>query len=132
MSLAPTDRGVRAALLAVCVVALALASGCADEPIPGPGVLTVTVESPNGVEGAALLKLVGSDILKITATVGRAFAEYHGDTVMVVVVDEAGGKLHFGVEVADTTRKPVATLLDVSGPDDQLRSLRGYSVDIRR
>lgn len=132
MSVGGTVRGSGAALLAVCLAALGLLGGCGDDPVPGPGVLTAAVESPSGAEGAALLKLVGSEVLQITAIDGRVFSEHHGDTVMVVVVNEAGGKLRFGVEVADTTRRPAVTLLDVSGPDDRLRALRGYSVDIRR
>jgi len=132
MSAGRTERALRAAGVVACLVSLGLVAGCGDDPVPGPGVLTATVESPNGAEGAALLKLVGDRILKISSVEGRVFSEYHGDTVIVVVVNEAGGELSFGVEVTDTTRRPVATLLEVSGPDDRIRGLTGYSVDVRR
>ena len=134
MSAGRTERGLRAAGIVACLASLGLAAGCADDPVPGPGVLTATVESPNGAEGAALLTLVGDRILEISPLDGRVFSEHHGDTVIVVVVvvNEAGGELSFGVEVTDTTRRPLATLLEVSGPDDKIRGLSGYSVDIRR
>ncbi len=132
MTVGRTERRARAALGAACVAAIGLVAGCGDDPVPGPGMLTATVESPSGAEGAARLELVGEGIVEVSPIEGRVFGEPHGDTMIVVVVNEAGGRLVFGVEVADTTRKPAATLLEVSGPDDRLRALGGYSVDIRR
>lgn len=114
--------------------ALVLAAGaCGDAgPASGPGVLTARVVSPNGAEGAALVTLVGPGIEGIAAAGGRVFSEVHGDTVVVVVVNEAGGDLSFGVSLADTTRPPTAALVEVSGPDDRIRALTGYSLEIRR
>ena len=132
MSVGPGKRRTGASALTVCVASACLA-GCGDRgPESGPGVLTATVESPNRAEGAAVLQLVGDRILKISPIEGRVFSEHHGDTVLVVVVNDAGGRLRFGVEVTDTTRRPVGTLLEVAGPDDVIRGLGGYALDIRR
>jgi len=68
----------------------------------------------------------------IAAAGGRVFSEVHGDTVLVVVVNEAGGDLSFDVSLADTTRPPTGALVEVSGPDDRIRVLTGYSLEIRR
>ncbi len=109
------------------------AGACGDAgPASGPGVLTARVVSPNGAEGAALVTLVGPGIEGIAAAGGRVFSEVHGDTVVVVVVNEAGGDLSFDVSLADTTRLPTGALVEVSGPDDRIRALTGYSVEIRR
>jgi len=108
-------------------------TGCGDRgPASGPGVLTATVQSPNGAEGAALLKLVGDGMGQLAPLEGRVFSEVHGDTVLVVVVNDAGGALRFTIDVADTTRPPAGVLIEVSGPDDRLRGLGGYRLDIRR
>jgi hypothetical protein len=90
------------------------------------------VVSPNGAEGAAMVTLVGPGIREIAAAGGRVFSWPHGDTVVVVVVNESGGDLSFDVSVADTTRPPTGVLVEVSGPDDRIRALAGYSLEIRR
>ncbi len=132
MSVARAKRPPHAAVVVACLVSIGLVAGCGDDPVPGPGVLTATVESPNGAEGAALIELVGKGIVEVSPIDGRVFGEQHGDTMVVVVVNEEGGPLRFALEVADTTRRPIATLHEVAGPDDQLRGLSGYTVDIRR
>jgi hypothetical protein len=62
---------------------------------------------------------------------GRVFAEAYGDTVRVVVVSLAGGGLRFTIQVADTTKPPAGALLEVSGPDEGIRGLAGYRLEIR-
>lgn len=107
--------------------------GCGDGgPDSGPGALTATVTSPNGAEGAARVTLMGPGIGAVTALQGRAFSHAVGDTVQVVVVNPEGGDLVFSVAVADTTQPPQAVLVEVAGPDDQIRALTGYSVEVRR
>ena len=123
-------RTLRAALLAALVSGLA---ACGDEgPVSGPGELTATVVSPNGAEGAALLLLIGDGLGALAPVDGRVFGRQEGDTLRVVVVNEGGGDLRFRVAVPDTTQKPQAVLVEVAGPDDQLRPLAGYTLELRR
>jgi hypothetical protein len=111
---------------------LALAS-CGDAgPIAAPGDLTATVVSPNGTEGAAMIKVIGAGVLDILALDGRVFSERRGDTTNVVVVNPEGGALRFTISVADTTAPPEAVLVEVAGPDDAIRPLAGYSVEMVR
>lgn len=106
---------------------------CGDAgPTSAPGTMTVTVDSPQGAEGAAVVDLVGPGLGGASALDGRVFSEPRGDTLRVVVVAEPAGTLRFGVEVPDTTRPPVATLHEVAGPDDRLRvPFGGYRVEVR-
>ena len=121
------------ALRVVAVLAAAPLTACGDAgPVSGPGRLTATVVSPNGAEGAAMIKVIGSGVVDILPLEGRVFSERHGDTLNVVVVNPEGGALRFTVSVADTTTPPQAVLLEVAGPDDRVRPLAGYSVQVVR
>jgi hypothetical protein len=116
------------------VAALLLVLGaCGDEgPESAPGTLTASVVSPTGPEGAALVTLVGQGMGAIgPSDEGRVFSQAHGDTVNVVVVNVAGGALRFTIQVADTTNPPAGTLVEVSGPDDRIRGLTGYKLELR-
>lgn len=124
----------RRGLMAVALgVAAACAAACGDAgPASAPGILTATVVSPNGAEGAALITLVGAGIGAIApGDAVRVFSEARGDTVRVVVVNLAGGALRFTVHVADTTKPPSGTLVEVSGPGDAIRGLAGYGLELR-
>lgn len=122
-------RSLRAALGALLLGAAA----CGDAgPESGPGTLTASVSSPNGAEGAAMVLLIGEGLGDVSPVDGRVFGLRTGDTLRVVVVNEEGGALRFAVQVPDTTRHPQAVLVEVSGPDDQLRAMAGYSVELRR
>jgi len=125
----PRRRGVSTALFLTAALAL---GACGDEgPASAPGTLTATVVSPNGAEGAALVTLLGAGMGAVGASEGRVFSEAHGDTVHVVVVNLAGGGLRFTVQVADTTQPPAGILVEVSGPDDRIRGLAGYRLELR-
>jgi hypothetical protein len=110
-----------------------LLSACDGEgPAVTAGVLTATLVSPNGPEGAAWVTLFGEGIVEVRALDARTFSHVRGDTVNVVVVRDQPGDLRFLVSVADTTRLPAAAVLEVAGGDDALRgSLVGYRVELR-
>ena len=117
---------------ALCLTAALALVACGDQgPASAPGILTVTVVSPNGTEGAALVTLLGAGMGAVGPSEGRVFSEAHGDTVHVVVVNLAGGALRFTVQVADTTKPPTGILVEVSGPDDRIRGLAGYRLELR-
>ena len=113
---------------------LSLLVACADQSPPGPGILTATLKSPNGAEGAALVVLMGSGIGEVTPVgSNQLYSNSSLDEVRIVLINQAAGELEFRVEVADTTIKPTATVEEVAGPDNELRStLGGYQLEFRR
>jgi hypothetical protein len=105
-----------------------------DSDAPGltSGVVTATLVSPNGPEGAAHLKLFGEGITEVRTLDARTFSYTLGDTVNVVVVRDQPGDLRFLVALADTTRVPSVSIAEVAGGDDELRpSVQGYRVEMR-
>jgi len=106
-------------------------TGCGSEP-SGPGTLTATVVSPNGDEGSAVVALYGSGLGEVTALEGRVFSRAVGDTLHVVVVNPDGGPLRFTVRVDDVGSLPTGAVLEVAGPDDALRTLADYRVEVVR
>lgn len=115
------------------LLAAALASGaCHEGPAPGPGTLTVSVVSPHGAEGAAVLALHGRGIDGVDGSGAWVRARPgRGDTVVVAVVAEEAGPLSFRLALADTLRRPEVRILQVAGPDDALReALEGYRVEV--
>ena len=57
---------------------LSLLVACADQSPPGPGILTATLKSPNGAEGAALVVLMGSGIGELTPLGNTELGRYLG------------------------------------------------------
>jgi hypothetical protein len=92
------------------------------------------LKSPNGAEGAALVVLMGSGIGEVTPVgSNQLYSNSSLDEVRIVLINQAAGELEFRVEVADTTIKPTATVEEVAGPDNELRStLGGYQLEFRR
>jgi hypothetical protein len=120
-------------LLALPLVASLSLSACGtDDSGPTPGVLTATLVSPNGPEGAAHVRLFGEGIVEVRALDARTFSNVRGDTVNVVVVRDQPGDLRFLVSLADQSRVPVAAVVEVAGGDDKLRTnLQTYRVEIQ-
>ena len=118
----------------VAFLGLSLLLACADQSPPGPGILMATLKSPNGAEGAALVVLMGSGIGEATPLGNnKLYTNSNLDELRIVLINQAGGELEFRVEVADTTIKPTATVEEVAGPDNELRSaLGGYQLEFRR
>ncbi len=113
---------------------LSLLVACTDQSPPGPGILTATLKSPNGAEGAALVVLMGSGIGEATPLGNtELYTNSNLDELRIVLINQTGGELEFRVEVADTTIKPTAAVEEVAGPDNELRStIGGYQVEFRR
>lgn len=125
----------RAPALAGALGTILLLGACGDAgPVAGPGTLRATLVSPNGAEGAARVLLVGEGVASVSALEGRLFSFQRGDTTHVVVVHDAdaGGDLSFSVSVADTTRPPQGVVVEVSDPEDRVRGLTGYTLEVRR
>lgn len=106
-----------------CVAALLIAAGaCADAgPDPEAGVLSASLVSPNGSEGAVLINLVGSGIGTIEASAGRVFQFAQGDTTRALFILDSPGVVAFRVAVPNIHEPPLATVTQVSDGDNGLR-----------
>jgi outer membrane lipoprotein SlyB len=111
---------------------LAALAACDGGGAPMPGVLTATVVSPGGAEGAAHVRLIGAGTLGVQALDARTFSHRRGDTVDVVVVRGTPGELRFLVQVADTTARPAGAVVEVADGENRLRSnLGAYRLEVR-
>ena len=115
-------------------LALSLLVACTDQSPPGPGILTATLKSPNGAEGAALVVLMGPGIGEVTPVgSNQLYSNSSLDEVRIVLINQNNGTLAFRVEVADTTIEPAAIVEEVANPDNLIRStLDGYQLEFRR
>jgi hypothetical protein len=107
-------------------------AACDDPTVePGPqGPLRVTLVSPNGTEGAALFELPVDGVLEVRAPVGLLVESRTGGRRQVAVFASQSSPIALQLTVADQTRPPEVRLLQVSGPDDQARTLTGYRVQV--
>ena len=122
------------AFLAGAAVLLA-GSACEDSP-PGPasvpGDVAVTLVSPNGAEGGAVLSTGEAGIIEVSAE--AAVQVYHwreaGEDRIVALCD-AAGEIRFRMSVADVNRPPRLDVIEVADAANRLRaSLAGYEVEI--
>ena len=115
-------------------LALSLLVACADQSPPGPGILTATLKSPNGAEGAALVVLMGPGIGEVTPVgSNQLYSNSSLDEVRIVLINQNDGTLAFRVQVADTTMEPTAIVEEVASPDNKIRlTLDGYQLEFRR
>ncbi len=105
--------------------AAVMLGACSDQgPESAPGSLTAALSSPNGAEGAAVVTLTGEGI-GTTTGVGDVLVFRSDEAVVttLVLVSPVGGELSVRVMVADTTRPPLLSVVQVAGPDDELRVL---------
>ena len=126
---------MRSRRLLPLTLGLALLAACADEgPVSGPGTLSATLVSPNGAEGAALVVLLGDGVGAVSQNGAARVFSYAGNSVTnIVLVNDEGGDLSFSVAVADTLQKPPYVIVEVAGPDDELRpTTTEYSLELRR
>jgi len=128
----PHLRLPRIALTAV--LAAVSVMSCDSEPSgpTGSGTFFVTVTSPNGTEGAAVLSLAGGIGLgEVASTAGDVFVEHGADAIRIVVILDQPGQIRFTVRADDVGSLPNVVLVQVAGGDNQLRaSLNGYDVEV--
>lgn len=117
----------------VIFLAAALVAACDDEmPGPEPGWMTVVIESPHEAEGGVVL-LFDQPIGRTSQGPVRIFRRDVEGGVRVAALREIPGGLDFRVEVEDVHQPPAVELLQVAGPDNELRAdLDAYTVELRR
>jgi hypothetical protein len=120
---------------AACALAIAclLAAACDDappEPQPVPGDLDVTLVSPNGSEGAAVLQTEDEGIVGISVEEGlQVFHWTEGGLTRIVLLLDDVGEVRFRMNVTDVNRPPQLELVEVSDGSNRLRSsLEGYEI----
>ena len=81
-----------------------------------------------------MLSLVGEGILEVAAFGDTdVYAVTSEGVARIVLINQSGGTLAFDIDVADVGRPLVPLVLEVAGPDDQLRSdLSEYRVELTR
>lgn len=125
----------RRTTLAGALLGVAVLWGCdsfgPEEP-DGPGAIFVDLQSPFGHEGAAVFEVQdGSGLGEVTSMGGWVFQEQMEDGVRVVVIMTIPGPIQFQLGVDDVGSLPSVSLVQVAGPENQLReSLEGYEVDL--
>lgn len=124
---------IRPAPAALLLALAACSDGGVAPPLEG-GVMTATLRSPNGAEGAAVVELSGAGIQSVDAAAGATvFAEAAGGVTRVVVLRATPGALAFRVTMADGAPAPDATVVEVAdGSDVPRASLSGYRVEFAR
>lgn len=128
---------IRATVAVLVLIALAqCTSGTepgGDPPHGVPGRVTYRLVSPHGAEGAMLLGLPAAEVVTVPEGEGltEVVSRTVGDVLYVAVVHRFGVEgLSLELEVGDVDRPPDPTLLEVAGPDDRLRALGGYTLEI--
>lgn len=116
---------------AVMIAAASCDDGDVTPPVPVPGDLVVTLVSPNGAEGAAVLETGDPGIVDIAGAGG--VDTYHferaGGQSRIVVLLDAPGAIGFTLSVEDINDPPELAIVEVADPDNRLRAdLTGYEV----
>ena len=106
------------------MVLLLAAVGCGGDVGPElrPGLLTASLVSPHGPEGAALFTLVGGGLGFVEPAGGRAFTFSRGDTLRILMVLDTPGDLGFRISVPDVESPPAVTVVQVADGDNALRA----------
>ena len=117
----------------VAAIGVLLATGCEDSPtgLSGPGLLHVTLVSPNSDDGAVVLELSGGSTYRsFVMDFGEVFAEQDGNTTRVVAVKNDPGTIVFRMRAEDVGDLPTVTVVQVAAGNNDLRaSVSGYSVE---
>ncbi len=98
--------------------------GCGeDSSSPRTNLVTRTAQlvSPHGAEGAFLVEISGV-VGEVEAIEGELFQVAKEDDSRVFVFLDSPGTLRFQVTLPAGNDSPTYTILEVAGPDDELRS----------
>jgi hypothetical protein len=110
--------------------------GCRDSTGPsgpkGPGAFEVSLVSPNGVEGSAVLSMGGgTELGEITATDGEVYFHHADGSSKVIVLLDTPGSIRFRVETQDVADLPSVAVEQVADDENELRtSVSGYQIQI--
>ena len=109
---------------------------CQDSTGPsgpqGPGAFEVSLVSPNGAEGSAVLSMTGgTELGEITTTGGEVYFHHAGGSSKVIVLLDRPGSIRFRVETQEVADIPSVAVEQVADGDDELRtSVSGYQIQI--
>lgn len=130
--------GGRAALRIGAVFTLLVVMGCGEDggtaaPGPVPGLLSLTLASPNGDEGAAVIESPDPGIMEITESTGDAYLWMSGGTTRIVVVLDTPGSIGLTLRIEDLLSAPHLRVIEVADGSNLLRpSLSGYELLVSR
>lgn len=81
-----------------------------------------------------MVQLFGEGIQSISAvSPTQAFPRLDANGARVVLVNHDGGTLAFELALTDTLQKPEILVIEVAGPDDELRAdVTSYDVELVR
>ena len=104
--------------------------GCSDSQ---PGEIEVFLVSPNGLETAAIVELDGVfDQISAPAS-AVAFSEIVGDRTRIAIMMRASGDVWFRVFVPSVSDPPLARVLEVAGPNNEIRDdVESYALQFGR
>jgi hypothetical protein len=119
--------------LLAAVLALAACDGGGTGSRPAGGEYIVTLESPHGNEGAAILEITDQGVESITASAAALFRNRISDGWRLVLVREPEGPLQFRIRLAEGNDFPDVRVIEVVDGRDQRRpSVEGYEVSFTR
>ena len=115
------------------VAAAALATlACSDDAPELDAIFQAAVVSPNRDDGAALIELVGPLRGVDAPTEVELLTTSSGDTTWVFLSLETPGTINFTLTAPPGAAPPAVRLLQVADGGNELRSLAGYSVELKR
>lgn len=120
-------------LVVPALLALAACDGGTDPPGPAGGDYDAVLQSPHGPEAAAVVELNGAGIEDVQSATAFLQSGTVSGGRRVVLVRRQPGTLEFRVRMAEGREPPDARIVEVAGPDDELRpSLARYRVTFTR
>lgn len=120
----PATPGSWSVSLARHLVLLTLVLAACSEGTTGPdrsAPTTVTVISPAGAEGGAVLEVIGHGVAT-SLDPGEVVSEVLGERTRILVLRREPGALRFRFAPTDGSQLGVITILEVAGPDNALRT----------